>query len=84
MKASKQDARDALRSWLRTPAIPAIAVTALTLGMGANVAIFSVIHAVLLRPPPAPEPERLMLLRETIRRAWLGHVGEVAERSSGF
>ena len=60
-----QDARYALRSWLQTPAIPAIAVTALTLGMGANVAIFSVMHAVLLRPLPVPEPERLVLLRET-------------------
>ena len=53
------------RSWRRTPAIPAIAFTALTLGMGANIAIFSVIHAVLLRPLPVPEPDRLMLLRET-------------------
>jgi putative ABC transport system permease protein len=62
---AKQDVRYAFRSWCRAPAIPAIAVTALTLGMGANIAIFSVIHAVLLRPLPAPEPERLMLLRET-------------------
>jgi putative ABC transport system permease protein len=62
---AKQDARYAFRTWLRTPAIPAIAVTALTLGMGANVAIFSVIHGVLLRPLPVPEPERLMLLRGT-------------------
>jgi putative ABC transport system permease protein len=62
---AKQDVRYACRSWLRTPAIPAMAVTALTLGMGANVAMFSVIHAVLLRPLRVPEPERLMLLRGT-------------------
>jgi putative ABC transport system permease protein len=61
----KQDVRYALRSWRRTPALPAIALTALTLGMGANVAIFSVIHAVLIRPLPVPQPDRLMLLRET-------------------
>jgi putative ABC transport system permease protein len=61
----KQDVRYAFRSWRRTPAIPAIALTALTLGMGANISIFSVMHAVLLRSLPVPAPERLMLLRET-------------------
>jgi putative ABC transport system permease protein len=62
---AKQDVRYAFRSWRRAPTIPAIALTALTLGMGANIAIFSVVHAVLIRPLPLPEPERLMLLRET-------------------
>lgn len=61
----KQDVRYAIRSWWHTPAVPAIALTALTLGMGANIAIFSVLHGVLLRPLPVPEPERLVLLRET-------------------
>lgn len=61
----KQDVRYALRSWRRTPAIPAIALTALTFGMGANTAIFSVVHAVLLRPLPVREPGQLMLLHET-------------------
>jgi putative ABC transport system permease protein len=60
-----QDVRYAFRSWRRTPTIPAIALTALTLGMGANIAIFSVIHAVLIRPLPLPQPDRLMLIRET-------------------
>lgn len=62
---TRQDLRYALRSWRRTPTIPAIALTALTLGIGATVAIFSVVHAVLLRPLPVPEPDGLMLLRET-------------------
>jgi ABC-type lipoprotein release transport system permease subunit len=60
-----QDVRYALRSWRRAPAIPAVALTALTFGMGANIAIFSVVHAVLLRPLPVAEPADLMLLRET-------------------
>ena len=51
--------------WLRTPAIPAVALTALTIGMGANIAIFGVVHAVLLGSLPVPDPERLVLLRET-------------------
>ncbi len=54
-----QDLRYALRSWWRAPAIPAVALTALTAGIGANVAVFSVMHAVLLRPLPVPAPERL-------------------------
>jgi putative ABC transport system permease protein len=61
----KQDARYALRTWRRSPAVPTLALTALALGMGANVAIFSVIYAVLLRPLPLPHPGQLMLLRET-------------------
>lgn len=59
-----QDARHAWRTWRRAPAIPAIALTALTFGMGANIAIFSVVHAVLLRPLPVRQPERLLVLRE--------------------
>ncbi len=62
---TRQDVRYALRSWRRTPAIPAIALSALMLGMGANIAIFSTVHAVLLRPLPVSHPEQLMLLRET-------------------
>jgi ABC-type antimicrobial peptide transport system permease subunit len=75
----KQDVRYAFRSWRRTPAIPAIALTALTLGMGANISIFSVMHAVLLRSLPVPAPERLMLLRETniARGLENGNTGEV-------
>jgi predicted permease len=62
---TRQDFRYALRSWRRTPAIPAVALTALTIGMGASIAIFGVVHAVLLRSLPVPEPDRLVLVRET-------------------
>src|SRR5687767_7403696 len=62
---TKQDVRYACRTWRRAPAVPGIALSALTLGMGANIAVFTVIHAVLFRPLPVPEPGRLMLLRET-------------------
>jgi MacB-like periplasmic core domain len=61
---TRQDVRYALRSWRRAPAIPAIALTALTFGIGMNVAVFSVVHAVLLRPLPVPDPARLVLLHE--------------------
>jgi putative ABC transport system permease protein len=62
---AKQDVRYALRSWRRTPVVPAVALSALTLGMGANIAIFSAVHAVLLRPLPVAHPEQLMVARET-------------------
>ncbi len=53
------DLRHALRSLRRSPAYAAAAVTILALGIGANTAIFSVTRAVLLRPLPFREPERL-------------------------
>ena len=57
----------ALRSLGRDPGFVFVAVVALSLGLGANTAIFSVIDAVLLRPLPYPEPERLVAVFETHR-----------------
>jgi putative ABC transport system permease protein len=60
----RQDAQYALRSWRRAPAVAAIALTALTFGVGANTAIFSVVYAVLVRPLPVRQPDELMLVQE--------------------
>jgi putative ABC transport system permease protein len=57
-----QDVRLALRTMARRKAFTAVAVLTLTLGIGANTAIFSVVSAVLLRPLPFPSADRLMVL----------------------
>ena len=55
----------ALRLLREDPALSLVAVASLALGIGANVAIFSIINAVLLRPLPFPEPERIVQIAET-------------------
>ena len=56
------DLRITLRSLLKTPGILAISLLAIALGVGVNTAMFSVVNAVLLRPLPYPEPERIVAL----------------------
>ncbi|MEZ5319548.1 MAG: ABC transporter permease [Vicinamibacterales bacterium] len=51
-----------LRSWLAQPGVIAAAIVSLALGIGANTALFSVAHALLLRPLPYADAERLVIL----------------------
>ena len=61
-----KDIRYGIRSLVRNPAFTAIAIITLSLGIGANTAIFSVVNGVLLRPLPFADAERIVWLWDTI------------------
>src|SRR5271166_4855253 len=55
------DVRYGVRSLVRSPAFSLIAVLSLTLGIGANTAMFSLVNVAILRSLPVPDPDRLVL-----------------------
>jgi hypothetical protein len=58
------DVRYGVRTLLRTPGFAVIAILVMALGIGANVALFTVVHSVLLKPLPNQDSERLVSLYE--------------------
>ena len=69
------DLRFAFRQLAKNPGFTAIAIFALALGIGASTAIFSVVNAVLLRPLPYPDAEKLIVVRERSYNFERGSVG---------
>jgi predicted permease len=83
--------RYAIRQFLKSPWFSLVAIVGLGLGIGANVALFSVIHSVFLRPLPYREPGRLVRLSSTNESQNLTRVGfsyprflEVQQRQEVF
>jgi predicted permease len=91
LSAIWHDLRYAARMLRNKPGFTAVAVITLSLGIGANTAIFSVVDAVLLRPLPFPKPEQIVLVRDDLVGRQAENVGlsvdelkDLQERSGVF
>jgi predicted permease len=67
METASQNRRYAVRMLRHSPGFTAVAILTLALGIGANVATFTVVHAVLLNPLPFPHPEQLVRAYDDLR-----------------
>jgi predicted permease len=91
LEQTLQDLRYACRSLLKTPGFAAICMLTLALGIGANIAIFAVVNAVLLQPLPFQHPEQLVRVFDDLNGAGAQDVGmsvqelqDLRDRSGAF
>ncbi|MCB1100574.1 MAG: ABC transporter permease [Verrucomicrobiae bacterium] len=69
------DLKFAVRQLLKNPGFTAVAVLTLAIGIGASLAIFAVVDAILLRPLPLPESERLVTIYHEYAKSDMGRMG---------
>jgi len=75
MSSFLSDLRYAYRMLAKTPGFTTVAILTLALGIGANVATYSVVHAVLLNPLPFPQPQQLVRVFDDLRGSNVPDVG---------
>jgi putative ABC transport system permease protein len=84
METLLKDVRYGIRSLLKRPALTAIAVITLALGIGANSAIFSVVNAIVLRPLPYRDSDRLVVIWGSLHNTGLEEIEVSAPEFKDF
>ena len=75
-----RDLRFSLRSLRKTPTFTLVAVATIALGIGVNLAVFGMVHAVLFRPLPYPAPDRIVIVGERDADGTMSNVGFLTYR----
>ena len=78
------DLRDAFRALRATPIVTAVAVLSLALGIGANTAMFSIMHSLLLRSLPVRDPQQLAVVVQGRSGSWTNPIWEQVREHAGL